>query len=169
MLCQNCGKYDATTHVKRIINGEAAEAHLCTDCARALGYTDVFGGFGNTFSDLLGSFFGEAPKSTLTTRTIRCEKCGNTFNDIVNSGKIGCADCYTTFYDKLLPSLQRIHGKTRHEGKVPTVRHAENTNSADSLIRLETELKEAIGSQNFERAAELRDKINNIKEGTKNE
>ena len=26
MLCQNCGKYEATTHVKRIINGEAAEA-----------------------------------------------------------------------------------------------------------------------------------------------
>lgn len=169
MLCQNCGKYDATTHVKRIINGETAEAHLCTDCARALGYTDVFGGFGNTFSDLLGSFFGEPAKSTLSSRTVRCEKCGNTFNDIVNSGKLGCADCYRTFYDKLLPSLQRIHGKTRHEGKVPTVRQAENTSPADSLIRLETQLKEAIESQNFEKAAELRDKINEIKEGGKNE
>lgn len=169
MLCQNCGKYDATTHVKRIINGEAAEAHLCTDCARALGYTDVFGGFGNTFSDLLGSFFGDPAKSTLTARTIRCEKCGNTFNDIVNSGKIGCADCYTTFYDKLLPSLQRIHGKTRHEGKVPNIRQAENTTPQDSLIRLETELKEAIENQNFERAAILRDKINELKEGGKNE
>ena len=47
MLCQNCGKYEATTHVKRIINGESAEAHLCSDCAKALGYNDVFGGFGN--------------------------------------------------------------------------------------------------------------------------
>lgn len=169
MLCQNCGKYDATTHVKRIVNGEAAEAHLCSDCARALGYTDVFGGFGNTFSDLLGSFFGEPAKSTLNARTIRCEKCGNTFNDIVNSGKLGCADCYTTFYDKLLPSLQRIHGKTRHEGKVPSIRQAENTSPVDSLIRLETELKEAIESQNFEKAAELRDRINAIKEGGKNE
>ena len=43
MLCQNCGKYEATTHVKRIINGESAEAHLCGDCAHALGYNDVFG------------------------------------------------------------------------------------------------------------------------------
>lgn len=169
MLCQNCGKYDATTHVKRIINGETAEAHLCTDCAHALGYTDVFGGFGNTFSDLLGSFFGEPAKSALSTRTVRCEKCGNTFNDIVNSGKLGCADCYRTFYDKLLPSLQRIHGKTRHEGKVPNIHQAENTTPQDSLIRLETELKEAIENQNFEKAAELRDKINEIKEGGKNE
>lgn len=169
MLCQNCGKYDATTHVKRIINGEAAEAHLCSDCARALGYTDVFGGFGNTFSDLLGSFFGEPAKSALSTRAIRCEKCGNTFNDIVNSGKIGCADCYRTFYDKLLPSLQRIHGKTRHEGKMPNIRQAENTAPQDSLIRLETELKEAIENQNFEKAAELRDRINEMKAGGNNE
>lgn len=167
MLCQNCGKYDATTHVKRIINGEAAEAHLCGDCARALGYTDVFGGFGNTFGDLLGSFFGEVPKSTLTTRAVRCEKCGNTFNDIVNSGKIGCADCYTTFYDKLLPSLQRIHGKTRHEGKNPAIIKAEVTNSVNSIEDLEEQLKIAIDEQNFEKAAELRDKINELKEGQK--
>lgn len=167
MLCQNCGKYDATTHVKRIINGEAAEAHLCGDCARALGYTDVFGGFSNTFGDLLGSFFGEVPKSTLTTRAVRCEKCGNTFNDIVNSGKIGCADCYVTFYDKLLPSLQRIHGKTRHEGKKPTIIKAEVTNSANPIEELEEQLKIAINEQNFEKAAELRDKINELKEGQK--
>ena len=51
MLCQNCGKYEATTHVKKIINGESAEAHLCSDCAKALGYNDVFGGFGNTFTE----------------------------------------------------------------------------------------------------------------------
>lgn len=164
MLCQNCGKYEATTHVKRIINGESAEAHLCSDCAKALGYTDVFGGFGNTFGDLLGSFFGESQVGGIGSRTIRCEKCGNTFNDIVNSGKLGCADCYTTFYDKLLPSLQRIHGKTRHEGKNPTVINAELAHSENTLASLEEELKTAVSQQNFERAAELRDKINKMKE-----
>ena len=168
MLCQNCGKYEATTHVKRIINGESAEAHLCSDCAKALGYNDVFGGFGNTFGDLLGSFFGEPQVGAISSRTLRCEKCGNTFNDIVNSGKIGCADCYTTFYDKLLPSLQRIHGKTRHEGKNPTIIKAEATNiKVNPIEDLENELKQAIEEQNFEKAAQLRDKINELKEGQK--
>lgn len=166
MLCQNCGKYEATTHVKRIVNGESAEAHLCSDCAKALGYNDVFGGFGNTFGDLLGSFFGEPQVSAISSRTIRCEKCGNTFNDIVNSGKIGCADCYTTFYDKLLPSLQRIHGKTRHEGKNPTIIKAEVTN-VNPIEDLEEQLRIAIVEQNFEKAAQLRDKINELKEGQK--
>ena len=151
MLCQNCGKYEATTHVKRIVNGESAEAHLCSDCAKALGYSDVFGGFGNTFGDLLGSFFGEPQVSAISSRTIRCEKCGNTFNDIVNSGKIGCADCYVTFYDKLLPSLQRIHGKTRHEGKNPTIIKTEVTN-ANPIEELEEQLRIAIEEQNFEKA-----------------
>ena len=170
MLCQNCGKYEATTHVKRIINGESAEAHLCSDCAHALGYNDVFGGFGNTFSDLLGSFFGEPAVSALSSRTVRCEKCGNTFNDIVNNGKLGCADCYTTFYDKLLPSLQRIHGKTRHEGKVPLVRNASaEMPKVDKMAILEEELKRAIENQEFEKAAELRDEINRMKEGGNNE
>ena len=166
MLCQNCGKYEATTQVKRIVNGESAEAHLCSDCAKALGYNDVFGGFGNTFGDLLGSFFGEPQVSAISSRTIRCEKCGNTFNDIVNSGKIGCADCYTTFYDKLLPSLQRIHGKTRHEGKNPTIIKAEVTN-VNPIEDLEEQLRIAIDEQNFEKAAQLRDKINELKEGQK--
>lgn len=167
MLCQNCGKYEATTHVKRIVNGETAEAHLCTDCAGALGYTDVFGGFSDTFSDLLGSFFGEPTVSALSSRTVRCEKCGNTFNDIVNSGKIGCADCYATFYDKLLPSLQRIHGKTRHEGKTPKAVKAEG-NQVNKAELLE-ELSEAVERQDFEKAAELRDKIKAMKEDGKNE
>ena len=169
MLCQNCGKYEATTHVKRIINGESAEAHLCSDCAHALGYNDVFGGFGNTFSELLGSFFGE-PAGALNSRTVRCEKCGNTFTDIVNNGKIGCADCYTTFYEKLLPSLQRIHGKTRHEGKVPLIRNANSIKIEENKLEiLEAELKSAIESQEFEKAAELRDEINRMKEGETNE
>ena len=169
MLCQNCGKYEATTHVKRIINGESAEAHLCSDCAKALGYNDVFGGFGNTFTDLLGSFFGEPQTASLSSRTIRCEKCGNTFQDIVNNGKLGCADCYLTFYDKLLPSLQRIHGKTKHEGKNPTIIKTEVNTVVNPIEVLEDELQAAINEQNFEKAAELRDKINEMKAGGKNE
>lgn len=170
MLCQNCEKYEATTHVKRIVNGEAAEAHLCSDCARMLGYEDVFGGFGNIFGSFFGSFLGDSGVGSLSARTLRCEKCGSTFNDIVESGKIGCANCYETFYDKLLPSLQRIHGKTRHEGKIPNKIAVNGKNSAKIQIeKLEEELKSAVEAQNFEAAAALRDRIKEMKEDGKNE
>lgn len=169
MLCQNCGKYEATTHVKRIVNGEAAEAHLCSDCAKMLGYEDVFGGFGNIFGSFLGSFLGDTGVNSLSARTIQCEKCGSTFNDIIESGKIGCAECYSKFYEKLLPSLQRIHGKTRHEGKIPNRIAVEEDTSKAQLLKLEEELKAAVEAQNYETAALLRDRIKEIKEGGKNE
>lgn len=160
MLCQNCGKYEATTHIKRIVNGEATEAHLCSDCARALGYNDVFPDFGFNFSDMLGSFFNESAVGAISNGIVRCEKCGSTFNDIVKSGKIGCSDCYKTFYDKLLPSFQRIHGRTHHEGKIAN--EAPEIKCKNKVEELKEKLEKAVGEQNYEEAAKLRDEIKKI-------
>ena len=37
MKCDRCGKNEATFHYKTNINGRVTEAHLCPDCARAMG------------------------------------------------------------------------------------------------------------------------------------
>lgn len=155
MLCQNCKKNEATTHIKRIINGAAQEYHLCRACAEGLGYSAPFA---SSFSDLFGAFLGDMPVSRLSNTVLRCETCGCTFEDIVNSGKVGCADCYRIFYDKLLPSVQRVHGKTHHVGKKPGSA-GEKGGTADRLAEAKQELQQAIEQQNFERAAELRDEI----------
>lgn len=169
MLCQNCGKNEATTHIKRIVNGESTQAHLCTDCAKSLGYyNDVFSEFDFNFSDMLGSFFNMAPVGAISSSVLRCEKCGSTFNDIVRSGKIGCADCYSTFYDKLLPSLERIHGRTRHVGKCAN--HGVEIKKEKEITDLKSQLQQAVEKQDYEKAAQLRDKIKEIEsEGENNE
>jgi protein arginine kinase activator len=166
MLCQKCSKRQATTHIKRVINGEATESHLCSDCASALGYDGFFGGFNFSIPNIFSSFFTDGLISLGSAKTERCEKCQSSFDDIVKSGMVGCSDCYEKFYDKLLPSLQRIHGKTRHEGKNPTIIKAEVTN-VNPIEDLEEQLRIAIDEQNFEKAAQLRDKINELKEGQK--
>lgn len=166
MLCQNCGKYEATTHIKRIVNGEAAEAHLCSDCARMLGYTGAFPDFGFNFSEMLGSFFSEDAAGALGSGVLRCEKCGSAFGDIVRSGKLGCSSCYRTFYDKLLPSFERIHGRTRHVGKVAN--EAPELQKSGKLAELREELKRAVDGQDYEQAAKLRDEIKKLEsEGRK--
>ena len=38
MLCQSCGKRQATTHIKTILNGELKEYDLCPECAEKMGY-----------------------------------------------------------------------------------------------------------------------------------
>ena len=171
MLCQNCGKYDATTHIKRVVNGEAMESHLCSKCAAELGYNDFFGDFGLNISDIFTSFFGDNPLSISGGKVERCPGCGCSFEDIIKTGKVGCAQCYEKFYDKLLPSIQRIHGRAKHSGKTPTFRQTveapqQNTQKPspeNRLEQLESQMKKAVEEQNFELAAQLRDEIKQLK------
>lgn len=156
MLCDKCGKKTATTHYTQIINGEKRESHLCEDCAAESGYGQFFGDFPNLFGSML---FGAPAPRVGAQKT--CPHCGATFTDITDAGQLGCADCYETFTEELLPTLARMHGKTAHAGKIPK--------SAGGAIRLKGELAEAkarlqkaIEAQAFEKAAELRDHIRDL-------
>lgn len=138
--------------MKRIINGSAAEVHLCSDCARSLGYGEAFSGFGLGFGELLGELLS---KGDGTASGVGCHSCGKTFDEIARDGKMGCADCYGVFYDKLMPYINRIHGRASYMGTKPE--SGENSNL--HLNSLRNDLKNAIEEQNFELAAQLRDRI----------
>jgi protein arginine kinase activator len=170
MLCQNCGKNEATTHIKQIINGDMAESHLCSDCAAHLGYSDVFSGFGLNLSEFFGGFLGDMMPSLSSGKIQRCAKCGTSFEEIVRSGRVGCADCYTTFYDRLLPSIQRIHGKIKHSGKTSQSTPAEVKveTKEEKIEKLRQQMNEAVAKQEFEQAAKIRDEIKALEEGGEN-
>ena len=91
----------------------------------------------------------------------RCQCCGSSFEDIAKTGKVGCAECYDVFYEELLPSIQRIHGRTAHTGKLA---HAAGTEVKvrNEIAKYRSELEKAIKAQEFEKAAELRDKIKEL-------
>ena len=170
MLCQNCNKNEATTHIKRIVNGEAMESHLCADCAKTLGYDDIFDSFNLRLPGLFSAFFSDTPFALTAAKTTRCDNCGSSFNDIVNSGAVGCAHCYEVFRDKLMPSVQRIHGRVSHVGRKP-LRHEtiilppeDETDNSALIEEKQAELEKAVEQQDFERAAVLRDEINALKE-----
>lgn len=176
MLCQHCNQNEATTHIKRNINGNREEMHLCSECARELGVmeelrmpsmSDLFG------DSFLGNFLGAGAAAMNTLAGVeRCNTCGSSFNDIVRNGHTGCSDCYTKFADKLQPSINKIHGKTKHIGKFISYDEAAEASSSDTptdeLEKLKEELREAVKEQRFEDAAVLRDKIKEMTEG-KNE
>lgn len=172
MKCQKCGMREATTHIKTVTNGEYAQYELCSECAKEMGYTNIFSDMENEFSNFLGSFFENALPAR--TQATRCESCGSTYNEIAKSGHVGCPDCYETFWDQLLPSIRRIHGNTSHCGKIPhgleyteikENSQAENEdakNPKTKIKSLKAELEKAVKEQNFEKAAELRDKIKEL-------
>ncbi|MBQ0136371.1 MAG: UvrB/UvrC motif-containing protein [Oscillospiraceae bacterium] len=172
MLCQNCGNAEATTHIKRIINGEAMEIHLCYNCAEHLGYANMFSGFGFNISNMLQNFFPEFTRALPSVdNSERCPTCGTSFEEVVRTGMMGCADCYSVFYEKLKPSLSRIHGRTTHVGKSGAYQISSATASPkleDTVAGLKAELDAAVSVQNFELAAKLRDEIKVLEGGAVN-
>lgn len=172
MLCQNCNKNEATTHIKQIVNGEMTESHLCAECANHLGYNDMFSDFNLNFNGLLGGLFGDMTAPLGIGNVKRCPKCGCSFNDIVREGRVGCAECYRTFYDRLAPSIQRIHGKIKHTGKVgagtESANHEKIETAEEKIGKLRLSMDSAVKAQNFEEAAKIRDEIKVLEGGSLN-
>ena len=160
MICEHCGKNEATTVLKQTINGESRTLHLCSGCANSMM-------FGNFFSDFgINSLFSKnmsQPSSGTRVRKV-CDRCKTSLEEILETGKIGCAHCYETFSQDLARSIEKIHGKSVHTGTVP--KSAKGTIKVKNLLtEYKMELNRLIAQQEFEKAAELRDKIKQLEQG----
>ena len=157
MLCEICGKNEATTHIHSIVKGVLMASHVCSSCAAKAGYGDVSE---HNLEQMLSYVFGDSISEKKKKSTMCCPCCGMTFAEISQSGKCGCSECYTTFYKQLLPYLKRVHGSTEHIGKGPDV-----NNNQKTIDELRVQLKELIIQENYEQAAVIRDKIKSLQEG----
>ena len=157
MLCQKCGKSEATTHIRSIVNGKIYERYLCDSCAAN---EDIKN---SNLSQMLSSMFGEIeiPQKSVA----RCSCCGSTYLDVANSGKCGCPQCYFSFYEQLLPYIKRVHGSTEHIGKKPSKNTDEQNTAQEKIDHLTAKLKQYITEEKYEQAAVVRDEIKKLKEG----
>lgn len=173
MRCTHCHEKEANTHIQRIINGQREEMYLCPDCARELGVMDDFSFEPFSMDSFFGGLLGAGATALNSLAGVeRCDSCGSSFNDIINSGRVGCGNCYSMFEDRLQPSIEKLHGKAKHVGKNVTYTETEDNkkdekeSSAPSPIeKLKSELKQAIKEQRFEDAAVIRDKIKEMDKG----
>lgn len=171
MLCQNCGKKEATTYVKQIINGQVREAHLCPDCAAKLGasfqtplqsmFSDPFGHhtLGGWAKDWLG---GTQPFTQAIGAGRRCPTCGMTESEVMRTGRAGCADCYSCFEDLFLPYIRKLQGTTAHVGQAPAPAGDSAQPARSPVEDLKAKLQQAIAQENYEEAARLRDEIRRL-------
>ena len=166
MLCEKCGKNHATTHIRSIVNGVVTEKNLCGYCAATEGYTSLSH---NSLGDMLASMFGDVLTSGSKSATLRCPCCGAAFSDIAESGKVGCSECYKTFYDQLLPYLKRVHGSTKHAGRIPNRAPLVVRPKSETVEDLRMQLNDLVRQEKFEDAAVVRDKIKKLEEEKVNE
>jgi protein arginine kinase activator len=159
MICEKCNKNHATVHVTEVINGVKKEAHLCEDCARSAGVGIKF-----TFSisDILGSLAEPKPgKQTERVSQLKCPQCGMTYSEFKSKARLGCANDYEVFRAGLIPLLEKVHQATQHVGKTPHTADSQ-IKKENELVRLKRELDSLVKSENFERAAEVRDRIRTL-------
>ncbi|HUW63366.1 MAG TPA: UvrB/UvrC motif-containing protein [Spirochaetia bacterium] len=167
MLCERCQQRAATVHITEIMNNQTKKLHLCEQCARDLqaqsfGFLPQFE-IHSFLAGLLDMGQGTA-KSEEQGEQISCPHCGLTDSQFAQSGLLGCGHCYSTFKERMQPLVGRIHGHERHTGKVP-----ERTGGYARLIqqveRLKEELKQVVAREEFELAADLRDRIKELEKG----
>lgn len=164
MYCEECNKRPAAVHFTQIINGQKKETHLCEKCAAQKGFF-MFNLEGQMdIPNLLGSFFGSHNNmqgANANTKQTVCSNCGMKFTDIRQTGKLGCADCYNAFDQDLEPILRRIHGNNQHIGKIPA-REGETVLLHKKIEELKNQLHQAVVSEQYEKAAEIRDSIKEL-------
>lgn len=164
MLCEECGKAQATVHIERIINGRKMTTNLCRDCAQRSGLMTLGVLFQPSFSinSLMSAFLGSQLETMPSTgpgiEGPRCPVCGMSYRDFARAGRLGCARCYEVFEDRLEPLLRRIHGSDTHVGKAP-VGTGERARIRRELEDLRKQLSRAVSQEAYEEAARIRDKI----------
>ncbi|MGE5581678.1 MAG: UvrB/UvrC motif-containing protein [Bacillota bacterium] len=165
MLCQNCQERPATVHLTKILNYDKVEMHLCEVCAKNVGnelgiFFEPSFNFQNFIAGLLEGDLNLYQQPDTNTE-IHCHNCGLTFSDFMNSGLLGCGDCYRDFQNGLEPLLNKIHGSSRHTGKVPK-RTGGKFRVQKEITDLRSQLQQAIGREDYEKAAFLRDEIRRL-------
>jgi len=115
------------------------------------------------FIDMI-DYIGKPAEQKFKKKIKKCPDCGNTLKDIAKSTRMGCPQCYVTFVEELSNVLKHLHdGKNRHVGKVPKDFDKDKTTLKDDISSLSKEMEEAVEIENYELAAEIRDKLNALK------
>lgn len=166
MKCDYCDS-KATVFLTQLAEGQMKKVCLCDSCAKERGVTDPTG---FSLADmLLGNFQKEVGgpvvqrKEKVAGGAKVCPECGFTIEDLQKVRRFGCGNCYKVFSDEVAMMLRGMHKGASHIGKVPEGL-MEFHYRQQRLDELRTKLEQAIASESYEEAADLRDEIHTLDE-----
>jgi protein arginine kinase activator len=156
----------------KIINGAKSEFYVCEHCAKEKGGLNIgvdMSGFDApfSFSNILAGLMeltGTGSLPYTAQKQIECPECGLKYDEFKKTGRFGCSKCYESFGGRLEPIFKRVHGTTQHAGKVPK-RTGGVIRIKRDIERLKYELKRAIENEEYEKAAEIRDRVKTLESG----
>ena len=158
MSCDQCREREAVIHLTQIVNDQVTTLHLCERCAAEKGGESP----GSVAKTPLGSFLaamGKEVEAPAPRTADTCARCGGSLQDFRESGRLGCPECWRAFEAPLRDLLRRLHGSTLHVGERYADRHGAAGEPQVEVADLRERLRAAVESENFELAAELRDRL----------
>ena len=162
-----CKKRPATNIIKETVNGQSVEFCFCNECASKVNLDNNYNIFlSNIFNDFTDNFYNEDSLFEKPRPKKVC-KCGCTEEDIINSGRFGCSECYKTFSDLVDQYVQRLGGKT-YSGTMPNHVETENQkplSKEEQMKKLQTQLNEAIAKKDYKKADEISNQIIDLNKG----
>jgi len=163
MRCQVCNENEATIHLTEIVEGMRHEMHLCEVCASEQG---VIIKSQVPINELLNNLLAAQPADEQvfgsSDKKLSCPYCGFTLEKFRKEAVLGCPYDYEVFQAALQPLIKKAHnGKTLHCGKVPS-KAPEDSKKQIETLNLKKRLQAAVQNEDYELAAELRDKINQL-------
>ncbi len=162
MKCESCHELEATIHLTQVIDGVVKKLNLCQDCAQENGIdlnspisiTDVLLGLGAQVQST-------SPSST--EFDLSCSRCQMTRTEFKKRARLGCPECYNAFMGELSALTKAMHHSGQHVGKIPA-RQGNEARITAQVVSLQKEIENAIAREQYEMAANLRDKIKALRE-----
>ena len=153
MICQNCGKHEATICVVKITKNKMEKKYICPICASKI--DNMKENFDNIIDPFLGDLFDKEQNFNDINEQI-CPTCGQSKRNWKETGEFNCKDCYNFLdIDK------------KHIGKVPK-RNKKDLYMINIIKEKENQLKKLVAEEKYEKAALLRDEIKGLKKGSEN-
>jgi protein arginine kinase activator len=166
--CSQCGEREGVVDLTHIEGTEVRTLHLCAKCAAEKGIQTGAALADTPLGGLLATLGGDPAVGIGAAADLgldqACPRCGATIQDFRETGRLGCANCYTTFGEPLRELLRRLHGSAHHTGAryvPPRAAHPE-PKTPDQAVELRERLRRAIEAEEFELAAQLRDRLKEV-------
>ena len=159
MKCEKCGNNEAVFHYQSNINGDKSEFHLCADCAKNEGFGEMLdfrpramfdNFFREPFGGLMNSFFRDPFGSfdQLTDGFFGRRAFAPTLEAPSVNVSIGEPEKATETEEKVKDNIPMDAGEEFRKKR--------------ELFALRHQMKAAVRAEEFEKAAELRDKIREL-------
>ena len=156
MICDMCKLNEAKISVEQVADGVTKNIYLCPVCSQRLG----FGMFSKTIDISITKILGSDDKDNDDSRkSEQCPICGLSFREIESKKMIGCSDCFSFFKSEIMEILGKKNKHLKYSGANTDEQSPEAFFRTHSFEELHEELKKAVETEDYERAAALRDEI----------